>query len=41
MELLRAKAWPEEFVLDLAELDRQIVNYRLTEAVATLERILK
>ena len=40
MEAIRSKTWPEEFRINLAELDRQIGNYRLTEAVTTLERML-
>ena len=40
MEAIRSKTWPEEFRLNLAEMDRQIGNYRLTEAAATLERML-
>ena len=40
MEAIRSKTWPEEFRINLAELDRQIGNYRLTEAVAILERML-
>ena len=40
MDAIRTKTWPEEFRLELAEMDRQIGNYRLTEAAATLERML-
>ena len=40
MEAIRSKTWTEEFRINLAELDRQIGNYRLTEAVAILERML-
>jgi len=40
LKALGEKAWPQEYILGLAELESQIGKHRLTEAAATLEKLL-